>query len=164
MKTNEPFSFQQFLDFFPEIELPMILGEEDHHFFCLLYTALPDKMIRRFILPIEACPENEFSEHIACFKIPDTKDFHAIVYWKAELMNYQYILITFDNKGTLIDKRIIAGTFSDGSVLTTSIATIETDWLIYIASGQVADTKEYDATSSTAYTLELLKDGKIRTD
>ena len=77
-------------------------------------------------------------------------------------MNYQYVLVTFTKKGILIDKRVIAGTFSDGEVLTQSVATIDEDWAIQVVSGQgKADETRYNASSSTAYQLELLPEGRI---
>ena len=77
-------------------------------------------------------------------------------------MDYQYILMTYTKTGDLIDQRAIAGTFSDGKVLTQSVATLDEDWVISIASGQ-ADAKqsEYNASSSRAYQLELLPEGRI---
>ena len=109
--------------------------------------------------------EDEFTEYIACLRIAKTHDFHAVIYWKAALMNYQYVLATYDKRGKLIDKSVIAGTYSDGKSLTKSVATIEDDWLIYIVSGQTAaDDPSYDASTSNAFNLELLATGEIITN
>lgn len=153
--------FVHFLEKFPEIDMPITLGEETHHHFSRNNDPLPGLMISQYILPLE---ENldELTEFVPCFSIKGTDNFHAIVYWRAGLMNYQYILAAFTKKGLLIDKRVIAGTFSDGKVLTQSVATIDEDWIISIASGQSEnESTEYTAASSTAYQLELLPDGKI---
>jgi hypothetical protein len=71
--------------------------------------------------------------------------------------------VTFDKKGELIDKRVIAGTISQGGTLTTSVATIEDDWKIYIVSGQsqANQIKGFDPAKSTANHLELLPEGQI---
>jgi len=63
----------------------------------------------------------------------------------------------------LIDKRVIAGTFSDNELLVTSVATIDPDWEILIVSGkQPAQEKfKFDATKSTRQRLEILPEGKI---
>ena len=155
-------SFDHFLECFPEVKLPMTLGEDSHHDFSRSNEPLNKLMIQQYILPLDDGPVDEYTEFIACLRIPETYEFHAIIYWKAGLMTYQYSLVTFTKKGLLIDKRVIAGTFSDGNMLTKSMATIDEDWIIYVVSGQASSSKSaYDASSSTAYKLELLPDGKI---
>jgi hypothetical protein len=153
-------SFGQFIEKFPEIKLPVILAEDSHHSFSKHNEPLPGLMVEQFIQPLETEPTDEFTEFVPCLRLPETYDFHAIVYWRAGLMNYQYTLATFTKKGELIDKRVIAGTFSDGKVLITSVATLDEDWIIYIASGQ---SKEglFDASNSTTSQLELLPEGNI---
>jgi hypothetical protein len=155
-------SFDHFLERFPEVKLPLTLGEDSHHDFSRSNEPLNKLMIQQYILPLDDGPVDEYTEFIACVRIPETYEFHAIIYWKAGLMTYQYSLVTFTKKGLLIDKRVIAGTFSDGKMLTKSMATIDEDWIIYVVSGQASSSKSaYDASSSTAYKLELLPDGKI---
>ena len=155
-------NFNHFLEKFPEVDLPITLGEETHHVFSNQNDPLPVAMIEQFILPIEEEPADDYTEFVPCMKIANTGDFYAIIYWRAGLLNYQYRLATFTKKGEYIDKRIIAGTFSDGEALTTSVATIDEEWAIFVASGRSGDSLlAYDAASSTAYQLELLPDGKI---
>ncbi len=163
-KTRQPprISFSHFLEKFPEVELPVTLGEEAHHAFSRQNGPLPPLMIEQFILPLEEEEADDYTEFVPCMKIPETGEFHAIIYWRAGLLNYQYTLASFTKKGELIDKRIIAGTFSDGDTLTTSVVTIDEEWTIYIVSGQSSSgDKDYDAASSTAYKLELLPEGRI---
>lgn len=160
MKKQPQIRFSHFLEKFPEVPLPIILAEETHHTFSKQNEPLPTLMVEQFILPLEEEQTDEFTEFVPCVRIPKTYDFHAIIYWKAGLMNYQYILVTFTKKGELIDKRAIAGTFFDGKALTTSVATLDEDWTIYIVSGQSVD-RQFDATKSTAYELELLSEGNI---
>lgn len=156
-------SFSQFLEKFPVIPLPATLAEEAHHAFSQKNDPLPTLMIEQFVLPIEGQPMDDYTEFVPCMRIPETHDFHAIIYWRAMLMSYQYTLATFTKKGELIDKRVIAGTISQGETLTTSVATIEDDWKIYIVSGQnqTSRAKGFDPANSTANQLELLPEGKI---
>ena len=79
------------------------------------------------------------------------------------MLNHQYVLATFTKKGQLIDRRVIAGTYSDGQQITRSVATIDQDWIIYVGSGQVDahQTRDFDGTESKVFELELLADGKI---
>jgi hypothetical protein len=156
-------SFSHFLKKFPEIPLPITLGEEAHHAFSQRNESLPPPMIERYIEPLEEKESDEFTEFIPCLSIPKTDDFYAIVYWRAMLMSYEYTLATFSKKGELIDHRVIAGMFSDGQLLVNSVATIDKDWMIYIVSGKSkADkTSSVDPQSSTATTLELLPEGNM---
>lgn len=153
-------TFQHFLNLFPEVELPFTLGEQDHHSFSQQNTPIGAQIIQEFILPIEEENPDEFTEFIACLKIPDTKDFHAIVYWKAALMDYRYILATFNKKGVLIDKLVIGGTFYQDETFTSSMAKIDEDWTIYVVSGQSVNSN-FDASSSTIRQFELLPAGRI---
>lgn len=158
-------SFEQFLKYFPEIDLPIILTEEAAHAFSSQNEPFHPQSIRQFIAPFHLDELDDMTEFVPCFKIPDTHGFHAIIYWKAGLMNYEYILMTFTEKGDIIDRRVIAGTFSDGQLLTTSVATIEEDWIIHVVTGQSASDKlhTYAASDSKAFNLELLPDGTITT-
>lgn len=155
--------FKHFLAQFPELELPITLSDEAQHTFSQENNPLHRLMIEQYIVPLEDVEVDEFTEFVPCFRIPETHDFHAIVYWKAELMSYQYALVTFDKKGNFINKRVLAGTYFDGDKVTKSVATIEEDWTIHIVSGQIAAAREnlYDAASSAAFDLELLPDGTI---
>ncbi|MEM0994740.1 MAG: hypothetical protein AAF847_14250 [Bacteroidota bacterium] len=157
--------FSHFLEYFPEIELPVHLGDSTHHLFSQKNEPLPPLAIQQYIVPLEdevSAEEVALVEYVPCFRLPKTDAFHAIVYWKAGLLNYQYILATFEPKGEIIQSKVIAGTFSDGVSMTQSAATIEEDWMIYIVTGFSADAEEtYDAGQSTAIDLELLPDGTI---
>ncbi len=165
--SKQTMRFSHFLEYFPTIELPINIGEETHHIFSQQNEPLPPLVIEKFIQPLETDIEEgeeeaEFVEYVPCFRIPKTDAFHAIVYWRAGLMNYRYMLVTFEPDGTFIAKKAIAGTFTDGSVLTQSVATIEDDWMIYVVTGfgNAAD-DAYDAANSKAIDLELLPDGSI---
>ena len=161
MQIKQKLSFEHFLDKFPEIELPITLSDDSAIEFSKNNDPLPSQMIQEFIDD----QEDEFTEYIACLRIPKTLDIHAIIYWKAALLNYQYILATYTKNGKLIDKSVIAGTYSDGKSLTKSVATIEEDWIIYIVSGQsAANASTYDPTTSNAFNLELLTTGEIITN
>lgn len=155
--------FKHFIEQFPEVPLPITLAEEAHHAFSQKNKPLSALMIEQYLLPIEEKAEDEFTEFIPCMRLPNTHDFHAIIYWRAMLLSYEYTLATFSKRAELIDKQVIAGTLSQGTLLTKSVATIEEDWMIYIVSGQSqTDVKGgFDATKSTATTFELLPEGNI---
>ena len=162
LKAYKKVTFKQFAAQFPAIKLPVVLSEDTHHLFSQQNTPIPEVMINKFIEPIEGVDEDELTEYVACFRLPDTGPLTAIVYWKAGLLNYEYVLATFDKKGDFVDKRVIAGTFSDDEVLTQSVAQIKEDLSIIITSGQSELAQsDFDASSSTAYVLQLQLDGHI---
>lgn len=156
------YTFQDFLEQFPTVELPITLSEDIIREFSANNEPLPQLMIEQFIVPYEAELPDELTEFVACFKIPETHSFQAVVYWKAGLMTYEYTLATYNNTGELLDKRVIAGTFFDGENLTQSVAIIEEDWEILVMSGQ-GDPNGliYDAKKSRVTKLELLPEGQI---
>ncbi len=156
-------AFKQFIDLFPEVVLPVTLGEDTHLTFSRKNQPFSQTVLKEFIEPLEEEIFDDFTEAVPCFRLPVKKGFHAIVYWKAKLMNYQYILATFDEWGGLIDKKTIAGTFSDGSQLTQSVANINEKWQIYIASGQSnVDAENYEAADSSVQRMLLTEDGEIK--
>ena len=74
-------------------------------------------MAHQFINVFEDNDMDDLTEYVPCFKIPKTDGFHAVIYWKAELMNYQFVLITYDKAGNFIDSRTLAGTTSNGEIV-----------------------------------------------
>ncbi len=154
--------FEDFLNRFPEIELPIALLEDTHHTFSKENEPLPIPMIGAFLSDIEGEELDEFSEIVPCFRIPATHDFHAIVYWKAGLLNYEYVMVSFEKDGTMIDKRIIGGTKIKDGLLYQSVTTIEDDWLMYIVEGaSKPDGSQFNPEGSNARNVELLATGKI---
>lgn len=163
MNNNQKVSLAQFIDYFPVLPLPVTLSENTHHDFSKQNEPFPAAVIREYLLPLEGLEKmDDLLEFVPCFRIPDTKNFEAIVYWKAELLNYNYVLVTFLKDGTFIDKRVIAGTTIINQTITRSVATIDSDWSIYIMSGEAdTDNALYDASKSKAIELELMFDGTI---
>lgn len=157
-------NFQVFLKKFPAIKLPVSITEDTASEFALENEPLNERLIADFISPVEILvePDDDMTEYVPCFRIDGLKEFHALIYWKASLMNYQYILVTFDKAGKLIDRQVVAGTFSDGKTITRSVAKLDEDMTIYIVSGQLEGSDQnYDAQKSTAREIELLPDGRL---
>lgn len=154
-------SIQQLLVKFPEIELPVILSEEEHHTFSAKNDPIPEALISHYLIaPGDSV--DEFTEFVACFSLPDTENFHAIVFWRAGLLTYEYILQTFSKKGQTIDRRIIGGTKVHGNITALTVATIEEGGSIIIAGGVAQNNDEvYDATTTESIHLELLPNGQI---
>lgn len=159
--TNKPPTLETLLDFFPRIELPITLTSELHHVFLKENKPLPEALIQSFLRP-DDLPDDEYTEYAACFQLPPNDHFQAIVYWKASLMTYEYILATFQHNGRLITNRTIGGTKSDGATLLKRIATIDEESLILIAEGVGSlDERHYRADQSHTYQLEIAETGDI---
>ncbi len=157
-------SFKQFLEKFPEVQLPVTLSEETAHLFGKENHPLPSLMVEQFILtPEEQKAMDDMTEFVPCFRLPDTHSFHALIYWRGALMDHQFVMLTFTEDGRPIDRKVLAGLYSDGKEVVQSVAHIEDDWIIYVISGkQKADAKwGTDASQHTAREFELLPEGQI---
>lgn len=162
--TNKPkkADFTTFLSYFPETELPVLLTEDAHHKYSSINDPLPPEVIQNFIIPFDEMIVDEYTEYVPCFRIKDTHTFHAVVYFKAGLLTYEYFLLTFEEKGAFIAKEKIGGMLTEGENIHRAVATIEPDWTIQIVEGAEAlDQSVYKASDSKAYTMELLPDGQI---
>ena len=153
--------FSDFLARFPEVDLPITLADDLHHTFSAENAPLSAEMVAQFIQPAEPQEPDELTEFIAGFRLKETFDVHALVYWRAGLLDYQYIMLTFDKKGTVIDRRVLGGTHVDGQIVTKSVATIDPDWTIYVVTGQTLNDAVYNAGESRTFELELLPDGRV---
>ncbi|MBP7821580.1 MAG: hypothetical protein KA010_01570 [Saprospiraceae bacterium] len=154
--------FEKFTQFFPVIELPITLNEETMHSFDTTNDVLPQPFISRYIEPYHE-DVDEFTEFIPCFKVPDTKNFHALVYWKAQLMEYEYYMITFSDKAEFIDNCLLSSTTLLEDKILQSVATIEADWQINVMAGELSTDPLalYDASTSKEISFELCEDGTI---
>lgn len=160
MKMPQP-SFAALMACFTPHDLPVTLTEETLTAFQRMNDPIPGQLVEAFFGDGNE-PMDDFTEIVPCFSLPDTHEFHAIVFWKGELMKYQFVLTTFDLKGNPIASAAIAGLQSDGDTVLRSIATIEEDWKIHIVEGeQGADDEFYAPTSTRAYVMELLSTGEI---
>ncbi len=157
-------SFRQFLEKFPEIQLPVTLSEETAHLFSKENHPLPALMVEKFMLtPEERNSLDDMTEFVPCFRLPDTHSFHALVYWRGALMDHQFVMLTFSEDGHPIDRRVLAGLYSDGKEVVQSVAHLEEDWTIYVVTGkQKVEAKlGENASQNTAREFELLPEGQI---
>jgi hypothetical protein len=156
-------TFPDFIAKFPPVTMPITLGEDSHHVFGTENDPLSDAVIAQFIHPLEtAVPDDEFTEYIPCFCIADTAQFVALVWWKAELLNYEYVLATFSFKGELISRKVIAGTRVEDGKVYRAVATINEEYEITIGEGVSPDGNIlFDATTSNTRFLEILINGEV---
>jgi hypothetical protein len=120
-------------------------------------------MIEQFIHPVVGTEmDDEFTEYVPCFALDNTQNFIALVWWKAELLNYEYILATFTAKGQLIDKQIIAYTRVGDGKIARAVVTINEEWELTIGEGISSDGNQlFDPTTSSTRFLEIMATGEI---
>ncbi|MCP9234449.1 hypothetical protein [Lewinella sp. JB7] len=156
--------FSHFVDQFPPLKLPITFGEETVRKISKETPPLPPRMIDQFLVPMEPTQINEeFTEFIACMRLPDADEYVGLVYWRADLAQYHYTLVTINPKTEeVIDRLILAGTSYDGSELTQTSAAITDALMIYQVSGQGGGQDfDYQASGSTARRFQLADSGKI---
>lgn len=155
-------AFKAFLSCFSQEQFPIVFSEDNVSYFSTKNRPLHPDLIRQFIAQGEKDEDDEFTEYIPCVLIADTKDIHAVIYWKGGLLRYDYILCTFNKNGILLHRKVIAGIRSDEEYITRSVATMDEDWIINIVVGQ-QHIKEnyYDPQKSQSMSMELMINGDI---
>ena len=157
---KRPPALKDLVSFFPQIDLPITLTSEIHHVFSKENKPLPESLIRSFLHEEQTI--DEYTEYVPCFRLPAMENYQPIVFWKASLMSYEYILATYQFDGLLISSKVIAGTKSNGNSLLKRIATIDEEGLILIAEGEgPLDERRYNADQSHTYQLEVTETGDI---
>ena len=156
--------FSHFVEHFPEIDLPVTLGEDTVRRISKNTPPLPGRVIDQFLIPIEPTQVNEeFTEFIACLRLPEADNYVGLVYWRADLAQYHYTLVTLNPKTEeVIDRMILAGTSYDGEELIQTTAAITEGLMIYQVSGQGAGKNfDYQASGSTARRFQIAGSGRI---
>lgn len=157
-------SFEYFLDLFPIADLPITIAEETVREISKATKPLNPQVIDQYLKEYEdAVINEEFTEFVPCFQLPAQEQFTGLVYWRADLLQYHYVLVTLDAKtGELIDRKVIGGTSYNGKDLTQSSGIITEDLMVFVVSGQgQAEDYDYEAAGSTANRFQLAENGKI---
>lgn len=155
--------FEHFLEYFPQLDLPFTFNDETVRTISKETPPLPDRIIQQFLLPVEPGMANEYTEFVACLRLPDADNYVGLAYWRADLAQYHYTLATFDLKTQeLIDRLVVAGTSYDGDELIQTHALLTEALLIYQVSGQGTGADfDYRAADSTARRFQLTDAGKF---
>lgn len=153
-------SFEHFLEKFPIVELPVTVSEDTYNELGAENEPLPALMIEQFLADDD---DDDYTEYIACFRLPKQKGFDAIVFWKAGLLTYEYILTTYTKKGEPIAAEVIAGSVVQGDLLVQTVATIDKALQVFMATGaSSAHTEEaIDPSSNKLKQVEIMDNGQI---
>lgn len=123
---------------------------------------LPESLIDTYILPFEAEEFDEFTEYIPYARISGTKGFEALVYWKAGVLRYEFILATYSPQGAPVSHAIIGGMRFEDEGTIHSVAIIHENLSIVIAEGMTDgdDTTQVSSPTQT-YHMSILDSGEI---
>ncbi|MFT7119915.1 MAG: hypothetical protein ACJAZ9_000084 [Neolewinella sp.] len=155
--------FEDFIEQFPELELPFTFSEEAVRTISKETPPLSPQVIDQFILPVEPGRADELTEFIACLRLPVAERYAGVIYWRADLAQYHYTLAIFDLKTKeLVQRMVLAGTSFDGQELMQTHAILTESLMIYQVSGQGGGGDyDYSAATSTARRFQIAESGKI---
>jgi len=157
---NMKIRFSDFIAQFSETEWPAIITETSYEDFSRENQPIPQILIDAYIAPFEQIDEH--TEFVACLKWEVNKQVTALLYWKAELLNYAYILATYDANGFQIDKHNIAGSDFKNKKAIRRVATITDNSSVHIIEGEEdLDAGHFDPADTDRYSLAIAEDGEI---
>jgi len=161
-KSKKKTGFTALVANFAKGELPIILAPDTYRTYEKKNKPLSIDAIKNFLLD-EGEEIDEFTEFVPCFRLPDSSKFYGLIFWKAGLMEYHYILITFDKKGYFINKKRVGGTIRDENSFIVQVATIENSWKIEVKEGKSDEnTKNLTPTSFFRHhQINISKEGII---
>lgn len=159
MQIKKP-TFEDFLTFFEEVDPPIVITEETIDNIKDVTKPLPQEMINEIVTRWEPNLD-EYSEIIPCFALPFTEEYKALVYWKAGLLRYEYIIVTIDKSNTLIAKKTICGTIIEDNIIKKSVAKIDEDSIIFIQAGATYEDQDFLPEQSQSFSIEILESGDM---
>jgi hypothetical protein len=153
--------FAEFIDFFPVMDLPFSLLPDINQI-PSDPLPLPGVLQDAFILPFESDETDEFTEYIPFGRIAGRQDYHAVIYWKAGVLRYEFILATYSPEGEPLSHAIVGGLRYEEEGILHSVAVIHEDMSITIAEGMAAaDEKSLDLNQTQTYEMAILPSGII---
>lgn len=161
MKRLPTAQFAEFIEFFPPLELPLSLLP-DMSQIPSDPIPLPGVLQDAYILPFESDEVDEFTEYVPYGRITGIKDYHALIYWKAGVLRYEYILATYTAEGEPLSHAIVGGLRYEEEGILHSVAVIHEDLSIVIAEGIAqSDEAGLDPDQTQTYLMEILPTGII---
>ncbi len=152
--------FAEFIDFFPPLDPPFSLLPDIGQIPSVLMP-LPGAMLDAYIFPFEGEEVDEYTEYIPYARIAGTKNYFALIYWKAGVMQYEFILATYSVEGLPLSHAIIGGLRADDKGLLHSVAVIHEDMSLTIAEGVAVEEEEIDLNQTNTYQMTIQPTGQI---
>lgn len=153
--------FAEFIEFFPLLKAPFSLLP-DLQQIPSDPIPLPEILLEAYILPFEGDEVDEFTEYIPYGKIEGTKGYHAVIYWKASVMKYEFILATYSLDGQPTSHAIIGGVRYEEEGTIHSVAVVNENFQITIAEGLVEeDSDAVQPQETQSYFMSIQPTGEI---
>ncbi len=161
MKRLPTAQFAEFIEFFPPLELPLSLLPDISQI-PVDPLPLPGVLQEAYILPFESDEIDEFTEYVPYGRLAGTKDYYAMIYWKAGVLRYEYILATYSIDGDPLSHAIVGGLRYEEEGILHSVAMIHEDMSIVIAEGMAqTDEAGLDPEQTQTYQMAILPGGII---
>lgn len=161
MKRLPTAQFAEFIEFFPPLELPLSLLPDISQI-PVDPLPLPGVLQEAYILPFESDEIDEFTEYVPYGRLAGTKDYYAMIYWKAGILRYEYILATYTVDGDPLSHAIVGGLRYEDEGILHSVAVIHEDLSITIAEGIAeSDDAGLDLEQTQTYQMAILPGGII---
>lgn len=153
--------FEYFLSFFPEAELPVNLSSEYFSMFGTLNKPVPELLANKYLESDSTEMADDYTEIVPCFSLPETENFKGVVYLKISLLNYDFLLHTFDNAGRTIAFRIISSLTSNGTEVHEKAALIDEMLSIWIMEADTDESNNFDPANSKFISFQINDKGEI---
>lgn len=157
--TSEDLSL--LLTYFPAIDLPVTITFTSHHAFSQENRPLPEMLSDFFLATWEGETPDEFTEYIPGFHFEE-KNYFGLVYWKAGLLHYAYVLVIMDKKGRFIERKVLAETEVADTQVRQGVAMITADGEIFMVESEHDGNDDLaDPTQSVVDRYRIKPDGEI---
>jgi len=153
--------FEYFLSFFPEAELPVNLSSEYFSMFGTLNKPVPELLTKKYLESDSTEMADDYTEIVPCFSLPETENFKGVVYLKISLLNYDFLLHTFDNAGMTIAFSIISSLTSNGTEVHEKAALIDEMLRIWIMEADTGESNNFDPANSKFISFQINDKGEI---
>lgn len=161
MNQDEHIDFAVFLERFTLIEPPVQLDDTSYQDINALSEPFPGILVSTFIKRTGS--EEDLAEYVPVFRLPDLPGIISLVFWRAGILQYDYILGTYTPEGDLIDQKVISSTIYSDDKTIKSIAKFDEEGLITVVEG-IEDTRTgvMIAANSKQLFFEILENGNIQ--
>ena len=161
MRSKKSIPFNKFVEYFPEISLPVMLTSETASEFSKFNHPFPPLIVEEYCR--EWDPQmDELTEFVPCFRLPDTGDFTVIVYYEATLLKYGFYIVSYQNDGHIISRKPLNSILITDGKIRNSAAIIDEDWGIKVVAGEQDISEiDYNTENTKMTSLEILPTGDI---
>jgi len=161
MNQGDYIDFSVFLNKFTIVEPTIQLDNDTYNEINAIHEPLPNILVSSFVERLGA--NEDLAEYVPVFRLPDLNNFICLVFWRAGLLQYDYILATYTQEGGRIDQKVIASTIYSEEKTIKSIAKFDEEGMITVVEG-VEDSRTGDliAANSKQFYFEILENGSIQ--